>query len=359
MLRAITLAAATSVLSFVGILSTSGNDATLNKSNDGSLDFPAQVERLDAATDALVPQHPTWHRVATGFSWVEGPVWTRSGYLMFADISSNSIRTVDPHGDVSLWLQPSGYRGQEPYGGKEPGTNGMTLDAKGRLTVAGHAARNIMRFESMDPHGTVTILADSYKGKKLNSPNDLVYAPDGSLYFTDPPYGLRTQSDSDPQKDMKINGVYRIPNALRQKPGTAPNNDALQLLVSDLERPNGIAFSPDGKWLYVSNSDPKRWMRYPMKKDGTVGPGSVFADASKDNRAGSPDGIKVDVKGNLFAAGPGGVWIISPEGKHLATLRTDKNTANVAWGGADGMTLYTTTTDSVFSIRLKTKGVLP
>jgi gluconolactonase len=278
---------------------------------------------------------------------------------MFADISSNSIRKVDAAGEVSIWLQPSGYRGKEPYGGIEPGTNGMTLDSQGRLTVAGHAARNIMRFESMDPHGAVTILADSYQGKKLNSPNDLVYAADGSLYFTDPPYGLRTQSDSDPHKELKVNGVYRIPNALRQKSGAPPNRNALQLLVSDLPRPNGIAFSPDAKWLYVSNSDPKRWMRYPVKQDGTVGPGSVFVDASSDKRPGSPDGLKVDIHGNLYAAGPGGVWIISPQGKHLATLLTDKNTANVAWGGKDGKTLYVTATDSVFSIDLNTQGIRP
>lgn len=358
MLRAITIAAS-SFFSFVAIGSTGGGSAVPTPSNDQSSDLPAKIERLDAAADALIPQHPVWHRVATGFTWVEGPVWIHAGYLMFADITSNSIRKVGSEGNVSIWLQPSGYRGQEPYGGKEPGTNGMTLDSQGRLTVAGHAARNIMRFESMDPHGKVTILADGYKGKKLNSPNDLVYAPDGSLYFTDPPYGLRTQNENDPQKELKVNGVYRIPNATRQKPGSSPNRDDLQLLVSDLERPNGIALSPDGKWLYVSNSEPKRWMRYPLKKDGTVSPGSVFVDASKDHRTGSPDGMKVDAKGNLFASGPGGIWIISPEGKHLATLLTDKSTANVAWGGEDGKTLYATTTDSVFSIRLNTKGIVP
>jgi gluconolactonase len=321
--------------------------------------FPAHIERLDPAADRILPKNAVWHRVATGFTWVEGPVWTHSGSLMFAEIASNSIRKVSADGNVTIWLQPSGYRGTEPYGGKEPGTNGMTLDSRGRLTVAGHAARNIMRFESMDPHGQVTILADSYNGKKLNSPNDLVYAHDGSLYFTDPPYGLRTQSDSDPHKELKVNGVYRLPNATSQKPGSAPDHGALQLLISDLPRPNGIAFSPDGKWLYVSNSDPKKWMRYPVKGDGTVGAGSIFVDASADKRTGAPDGLKLDTEGNLYAGGPGGVWIISPAGKHLATILTDKATANVAWGGPDGSTLYTTTTDSIYSIRLNTKGIRP
>jgi gluconolactonase len=320
--------------------------------------FPAKIERLNPALDKIVPPDATWTRVATGFTWVEGPVWTRGGYLLFAEIASNSIRKLNQDGSVSIWLQPSGYRGSDYYG-KEPGTNGMTLDPRGRLTVAGHAARNITRFETLDPHGTVTILADSYEGKKLNSPNDLVYAPDGSLYFTDPPYGLRKQNDSDPEKELKVNGVYRIQNAVNQKPGAPPNHGALQLLVSDLERPNGIAFSPDHKWLYVSNTQPRKWMRYPVKPDGTLGPGAVFVDATSDpRRIGAPDGMKVDNAGNIFAAGPGGVWIISPEGKHLGTLLTDKATANVAWG-EDGSTLFTTTTDSVYKIHLNTKGTLP
>lgn len=347
------------ILALLTGASTNRGSAAIEGSKDSSFDYPAKIERLRPEADSILPQNPIWHRVATGFTWVEGPVWIHAGYLMFADISSNSIRKIGPDGNASIWLQPSGYRGEEAYGGKEPGTNGMTLDPNGRLTVAGHAARNVMRFESMDPHGRVTILADSYKGKKLNSPNDLVYGRDGSLYFTDPPYGLRTQQDDDPHKELSINGVYRVPNATKQKPGAAPDRDALQLLASDLRRPNGIAISPDSKWLYVSNSEPKKWMRYPLKKDGTLGPGSIFLDASDDKRTGSPDGIKIDTNGNLYASGPGGIWIISPDGKHLATLLTEKATANVAWGGEDGSTLYATTTDSVFSIRLNAKGIVP
>jgi gluconolactonase len=335
--------------------STAASSAPTGNAAD---EFPASIERLDPALDSILSRDATWHRLATGFTWVEGPVYTRSGDLMFAEITSNSIRRIAKDGTVSIWLQPSGYRGSDHYG-KEPGTNGMTIDPQGRLTVAGHAARNIMRFESMDPHGTVTILADTYQGKRLNSPNDLVYAPDGSLYFTDPPYGLRTQNDSDPEKELKVNGVYRIRNAVTHAPGAPADHAALELLVSDLERPNGIAFSPDHKWLYVSNSDPRKWMRYPVNADGTLGKGTVFVDATSDQRIGAPDGMKVDVNGNIYAGGPGGVWIISPEGKHLGTLLTDKATANVAWGGPDGQTLYTTTTDSVYSIHLSAKGVLP
>src|SRR5271154_2117292 len=259
---------------------------------------PLKVDRLDAGLDALVPQNATIERVATGFTWVEGPIWIRAGYLMFAEITSNSIRKVTPDGTVSIFMQPSGYKGSTPYGGKEPGSNGMTLDRSGRLTVAGHAHRDVWRLESLDASAQITVLADSYEGKKLNSPNDLVYKSDGSLYFTDPPYGLPTQSDSDPIKQSNVNGVYRIPKAFDQKPGAAPARDRLQLLIKDLPRPNGIAFSPDEKYLYVNNTQPKKvWMRYRVKGDGTLTDAKVFFDATSDQRTGAPDGMKVDRNG--------------------------------------------------------------
>ena len=154
--------------------------------------------------------------MATGFTWVEGPVWV-NGSLFFAEIPSNSIRRWTPGKGVSIFLQPSGYKGSAPYGGREPGSNGMTLDAQGRLTVAGHAQRDIFRFESLNPDAAQTVLADRYQSLRLNSPNDLVYRSDGSIYFTDPPYGLRKQNDSDPEKELKVNGVYRIPNAAASK----------------------------------------------------------------------------------------------------------------------------------------------
>jgi len=277
-----------------------------------------KVDRLNAAIDTIVPANATIERVATGFTWVEGPIWIPAGYLLFAEITSNSIRKLTPDGKVSIFLQPSGYKGTAPYAGKEPGSNGMTLDESGRLTVAGHAQRDIWRLESLNPKAQVTVLADSYEGKKLNSPNDLVYKSDGSLYFTDPPYGLPTQGDSDPIKELQVNGVYRIPNAFDQKPGTAPAREQLQLLVKDVPRPNGIAFSPDEKYLYVDNSGPKKlWMRYRVKGDGSLTDAKVFYDASSDPRPGGPDGMKVDRQGNVYSTGPGGVWIFSPEGKPL------------------------------------------
>ncbi len=319
---------------------------------------PVKVDRMDAGLDAIVPADAVVERVATGFTWVEGPVWIPAGYLLFAEITSNSIRKLTPDGSVSIFLQPSGYKGSAPYGGKEPGSNGMTLDAKGRLTVAGHAQRDVYRFESLDPKAQVTVLADSYQGKKLNSPNDLVYARDGSLYFTDPPYGLPTQGDDDPIKELQMNGVYRIPQASQQKPGAAPARDQLQLVSKDLPRPNGLAFSPDQKYLYVDNSGPQKiWMRYQVENDGSLTNGKVFYDASSDKRPGGPDGMKVDSLGNVYSTGPGGIWVFTPEGKPLGVILMPERTANLNWAGPDRKTLYITATSSIYRIKLKVPGI--
>ena len=320
---------------------------------------PAKIDRMDVGMDAIVPAGATVERVATGFTWVEGPVWIpQGGYLLFAEITSNSIRKLTPDGTVSIFMQPSGYRGTAPYGGKEPGSNGMTLDPKGRLTVAGHAQRDVWRLETMDPKGQVTLLADSYQGKKLSSPNDLVYAKDGSLYFTDPPYGLPTQGDNDPLKELQVNGVYRIPQALQHKPGAPPERDQLQLVAKDLPRPNGIAFSPDQKYLYVDNSGPQKlWMRYEVQKDGSLSNGKVFHDASSDQRPGGPDGMKVDRLGNVYSTGPGGIWVFSPEGKALGVILMPERTANLNWAGADRKTLYITASSSIYRITLSVPGI--
>ena len=340
----------------------------------------ATVERLQPELDELIPAGAQVERVATaaGFKWTEGPVWVKAGgFLLFAEIPSNSIRKWTPGGQVTTFMQPSGYQGSTSYGGPEPGSNGMTLDARGRLTVAGHAQRSVWRMERMDQqklginqigtafaeihqNGPITILAESYRGKRLNSPNDLVYKSDGSLYFTDPPYGLRTQSDSDPQKQLQVNGVYRLAGALEHPAEAAPEPDNLDLLITDLPRPNGIAFSPDEKFLYVNNSEPKKfWMRYPVQQDGKLGAGTVFFDATSDQAPGAPDGMKVDVRGNLYSAGPGGVWIFSPQAKHLGTIRIPEKVGNLAFGEADGKTLYITASSSVYRMRVNVAGVRP
>ena len=316
-----------------------------------------KFDRLDAAAGHIIPAAATLERVATGFTWTEGPVWVGDS-LYFAEIPSNSIRKYTPGKGVSIWLQPSGYKGSTPYGGREPGTNGMTLDVKGRLTVAGHAQRDVLRFESFDPAQPPTVLVDSYQGKRLNSPNDLVYSSDGSLYFTDPPYGLPTQGDHDPLKQLTVNGVYRIPNALAHQPGAPPDNASLQLLISDLPRPNGIAFSPGEKFLYVNNSEPKKiWMRYTVNPDGTIKDPKLFYDATSDPRPGAPDGMKVDVEGNIYSAGPGGVWIFSPAGKPIATLLIPERVGNLTFGGADRKTLYIAASTSIYRVRLNIPGL--
>lgn len=320
------------------------------------------IEKLAPELDQLVAPDTPIERIGTesDFKWTEGPVWIPAGYLLFAEIPSNSIRKWTPGSGLSIFMQPSGYTGSEPYGGPEPGSNGMTLDSRGRLTLAGHARRNVWRLETMDPHAQITVLADSYQGKRLNSPNDLVYSKDGSLYFTDPPYGLPTQGDHDPKKELPFNGVYRVPHATQQKPGAAPNTGELQLLIKDLTRPNGIAFSPDEHYLYVNNSEPKKlWMRYRVKPGGSLEPGTVFYDATSDTAPGAPDGMKVDRRGNLYSAGPGGVWIFSPEAKHLGTIRVPERVGNLAWGDANYSSLYIAASTSIYRVRMKIRGIRP
>jgi gluconolactonase len=315
---------------------------------------PLKVDRRDASIDSIVPAGAKLERIATGFTWTEGPVWV-NGSLYFADIPTNRIHKWTPGKGVTIFLEPSGYKGPHHFNGIEPGSNGMTLDARGRLTVAGHAQRDVYRLESLDPHAAVTILADSYNGKRLNSPNDVVYKSDGSLYFTDPPYGLESQKDVDPAKQLNINGVYRLPHALSRKPGAPPA--APELLVSDLPRPNGIAFSPDEKYLYVDNSEPQKiWMRYRVLPDGKLADPKLLYDATSDPRPGNPDGMKVDAQGNIYSAAPGGVLILSPEGKPLGTILIPEKVANVAWAGPDRKTLYITASTSVYRVRLKIAG---
>jgi gluconolactonase len=320
--------------------------------------YSQEVQKLDPALDQIVAPGEKAEKVAGGFNkWLEGPAWTRDGSLIFAEIPANNIDLWIPGKGSHVFIHPSGYEGAEPYKGPEPGSNGMTVGPKGRVSVAGHARRNVWRLETLDPKPQITVLADSYDGKKLNSPNDLVYRSDGSLYFTDPPYGLPTQGDDDPLKELKSNGVYRIVDAVAHKAGAPPDHAKIQLIIKDLPRPNGIAFSPDEKILYIADSGKHVWMKYPVNADGSVGEGTVFFDANIDKTPGSPDGIRVDKNGNLYGSGPGGVWILSPEGKHLGTVKIPEVVSNVAWGDADGKTLYITASTSLYRIKLKATGV--
>jgi len=307
-----------------------------------------EVIRLDDAINELIDRDAKIEVLASGFAWSEGPVWVRDGgYLLFSDIPRNSIMKWSEAEGISVFLKPSGYTGMVDYG-REPGTNGLTIDPQGRLVACEHGDRRISRLEK---DGGKRTLADNYTGKRLNSPNDLVYKSNGDLYFTDPPYGLPKNVD-DPRKELEFQGIYRL-----------SKDGKLTLLTKELARPNGLAFSPDEKTLYVANSqDPAIWNKYPVLEDGTLGAGQLFYDATEPARKGmpgAPDGMKVDAKGNVWATGPGGVYIITPAGKLLGRIDTKQRTANCAWGD-DGSTLYMTADSYLCRIRTKTRGsVLP
>lgn len=303
-----------------------------------------QVIREDPALDRLIPRDARIEVLASGIQWCEGPVWIKDGgYLLFSDIPRNSVMKWKEGEGMSLWMKPSGYTGVVDYP-PEPGSNGLTVDMQGRVVFCEHGDRRISRLER---DGGKRTLVDNYQGKRLNSPNDLCFRSNGDLYFTDPPYGLPKQLQ-DPRRELDFRGVYRL-----------SKDGSLSLLTRELGWPNGLAFSPDEKTLYVSQSDPKRaiWMAYPVKEDGTLGPGRVFADVTNlvDKLPGLPDGMKVDAAGNLFAAGPGGIHIFSPDGKHLGRIETGQRTANCNWGG-DGSVLYIAADHYVCRIRTTTRG---
>ena len=308
------------------------------------------IERLDPRMDALVGQNAALEIVADGFEWSEGPVWVGDGVL-FSDIPPNAIYKWNEAEGLRLFLQPSGYTGSEPRGG-EVGSNGLTLNSQGHLVLAQHGDRRIAQLmaplDAPDPN--YMTLADNYKGKRFNSPNDLVFHSSGSLYFTDPPYGLE-QNVNDPAKELSYQGVFRL------DPG-----GQVTLLDSTLTRPNGIAFSPDEQTLYVANSDPNEpiWVAYDVLDSGLLANRRVFFDAAhlmSEGRRGLPDGLKVDERGNLFATGPGGVLVFSPDGTHLGTLLTGQATSNCAFG-EDGSVLFITADMYLLRVQLTTSGAI-
>jgi gluconolactonase len=310
------------------------------------------IERLDPAFDDLIGRDAHVEVLATGHVWTEGPVWVPrdGGFLLFSDIPRNRIYKWQEGKGESAFMEPAGYTGSATNL-KEPGSNGLLLDPDGRLVLMEHGDRRVARLDRWDSKEKTT-LAQRDRGKRLNSPNDGTFKSNGDLYFTDPPYGraLKERAGEEfPDRDLDFCGVYRL-----------SKDGQLTLLTREMSRPNGIAFSPDEKTLYVANSDPAKavWMAFPVKGDGTLGEGKVFFDASKwvgKERPGLPDGMKVDAKGNVFATGPGGVLVFAPEGKHLGTIATGVPTANCAWGG-DGSTLYITADKALTRIKTKTKG---
>jgi gluconolactonase len=305
------------------------------------------VERLDPALDALVAPDARPEVLAQGYKWSEGPVWTGGG-LLFSDVPNNVVWRWQEGAGASEFLRPSGYTGSAPRGG-EPGSNGLAVDSAGRLYLCQHGDRRIARLEAATR--TFHTVADKFDGKRFNSPNDLVVRANGDVYFTDPIYGLEGH-EKDPARELPFSGVYRVHH----------NNGTVDLVDNQLSFPNGLAFAPDGKTLYVAVSDPARaiWMAYDVDSRGNASNRRVFFDATaavKAGKKGLPDGLKIDVAGNLFATGPGGVYVLSPAGKHLGTIVTGEPTANCAFGD-DGHTLYMTANDKLMRIRLKTRGAV-
>ncbi len=301
------------------------------------------IVRLDPAFDSLVPKDAVIEKVAGGFGFTEGPLWRSEGVLWFSDVTGNVLRSLTPSGQATVLIQKAGGESNAPPG-SFVGPNGMISDKDGYVLLCQHTNRRIVRVAK---DLTITPYLEKFEGKRFNSPNDLVYRSDGTLYFTDPPYGLLKQDD-DQAKELKFNGVFRY------------SNGKLTAEIKDLDRPNGVALSPDEKTLYVANSNPKKrfWMRYDVAPDGTVSNGRVFADVSAEKEEGLPDGFKVDSKGNIWTSGPGGIWIFSPEGKHLGTLKMPEIPANCNWGD-DGRTLYITAQTSVYRIKSSVMGEKP
>ena len=299
------------------------------------------IARFDPAFDALVPKDATIEKITGGFTFIEGPLWRPNGVLWFSDVVGNVVRQWSPDGKVIEILKPGGYDGNLLPAGGFVGPNGETADKDGAVLLCQHGNRRIVR---IDKNMQVSTLVDKFQGKKLNSPNDLVFRSDGALYFTDPPYGL-PKADDDPAKELKFNGVFKVANG------------KVEPVIRDLTRPNGIALSPDEKTLYIANSDEKHkvWMRYDVAADGSVSNGKVFADVTAEKEDGLPDGMKVDSQGNVYGSGPGGVWVFSPDGKHLGTIKPPETPANCGWGD-DGKSLYITARTGLYRIKLAVAG---
>lgn len=299
------------------------------------------VDRESPALDAIVPKDLSLEQIASGFQFTEGPIWVPAERsLLFSDPNDNTIYRWNDDTGVSVFRVKSGYAGVDIGEYHQPGSNGLTLDADGRLTIAEHGNRRITRLE---PKGQITVLADRYEGRRLNSPNDLVYRSDGALYFTDPPFGLPRVYD-DPRKELPYSGVFRL------------KDGKLTLVSTDLKGPNGLAFSPDERYLYVTNWDEiaKVVMRYEVTADGSLANGRVFFDMTSASGEEALDGVKVDRMGNLFVSGPGGLWILSPDGAHLGTVKGPELAANMAWGDDDGKSLYLTARSGLYRLRLLT-----
>lgn len=308
----------------------------------------SDILKTDPSLDQVITPGTQLEKLAGGFLFTEGPVWvpataTTPGHLLFSDPNANMIYRWSPDGQVSVFRTKSGYSGFNVGEYHQPGSNGLTLDPQGRLTINQHGNRRVIRVE---PRGNVTVLADRYNGKRLNSPNDLVYRSDGALFFTDPPFGLPKVFD-DPLKELPFSGVYCV------------KDGQVKLISTDLDAPNGIALSPDERTLYVNNWNEKRKviLRYDVNPDCTLSNGRLFFDMTNAPGGDALDGLKVDRRGNVYSTGPGGLWVMSPEGKPLGLIKGPEAPHNMAWGDDDGKTLYITALTGLYRLRTNIAGV--
>ena len=320
------------------------------------------VVRLDTALDALVSTDAKIELVKGGFGFTEGPVWVQqgqSGYLLFTDIPGNVIWRLTPDGTASVHLYNAGYTGPDMWrwgpianNGRDrndpgfeefvmSGADGLGLDPQGRLIIATFAGRSLDRIEK---DGKRTVLADRYEGKRFGGPNDIAVKRDGTIYFTDT-YGALRLRDKDPRKELDFNAVYKW------------KDGELVLVVKDMPNTNGLAFSPDEKYLYVNGSRDNYVNRYDVLVDGTLANGKKFIDLSKETERGVTDGLRVDTQGNLYETGPGGVWIISPAGKPLGKIRAPEQSTNIGFGDADKKTLHIAARSSIYKVRVITPGL--
>ncbi len=300
-----------------------------------------RVERMDPALDQIVAPDAKVEKVAGGFVFNEGPMW-REGRLWFSDLVGNKMYAVSPDGKVELLIDHAGGLDNAAPGFYR-GSNAMATDKDGSVLMCQHTLRRIAR---VDASLRVTNFLDKWNGKRFNSPNDLVFAPDGSLWFTDPPFGLDKKAQ-DPAKEIPFSGVFRYANG------------KVTAVIKDLPLPNGIGFSPDGRFLYISNTGPKMFVnRYEVKAGGTLGKPTVFIAYPDMPNNEVPDGLKLDSAGNLWTTGPGGIRIITPEGKVLGQIKLPEVAANLAWGG-DGHTLYIAATSSIYRVNTIVKGEMP
>jgi len=302
-----------------------------------------EIVRRSPAIDAIVGPNPKLFKLAEGFAFTEGPVWVRAQHaLLFSDPNRNTIYRYAEDGTLSVFRERSGYAGADIAEYTQPGSNGLALDPQGRLVIDQHGNRRVVR---VDADGHETVLADRYEGRRFNSPNDLVYRSDGTLFFTDPPFGLPKAFD-DLRKELPFSGVYAV------------RDGRVRLLTTELSGPNGIAFSPDERHLYVGNWDARRKvvMRYDVATDGALSNGRVFYDMTDAPGEDAIDGIEVDAAGHVYVSGPGGLWVLSPAGEHIGTIVTPRHVHNMAWGDADGRTLYLCARDRLYRMRLNPEG---